>query len=163
MRKYYLAYGSNLNERQMKARCPGAVKIGTAVLDGYRLTFRGDRAGTEGSRRYRDFGVANIEPRKGCSVPVGIWSITQGDERSLDRYEGFPNLYYKETINVRLPDLRKVPAIVYIMSPGRNWAKPTPDYLHTIRTGYRDFGFDDKRLLYAARAELKGVSTYGKA
>ena len=34
---YYLAYGSNLNVEQMKKRCPDAVVVGTAVLDGYRL------------------------------------------------------------------------------------------------------------------------------
>ena len=94
MRTYYLAYGSNLNERQMKARCPGAVKIGTTILEGYRLTFRGGKVGTWEAKAYRRYGTANIEPRKGCSVPVGIWSVTQGDERNLDRYEGYPHLYY---------------------------------------------------------------------
>ena len=79
-RKFYLAYGSNLNVEQMKYRCPGAVMIGKTYLEDYRITFRGN------SRS----GVANIEPRKGSRVPVGIWSITQTDEKALDRYEGFP-------------------------------------------------------------------------
>ena len=114
-RKFYLAYGSNLNVEQMKYRCPGAVMIGKTYLEDYRITFRGN------SRS----GVANIEPRKGSRVPVGIWSITQTDEKALDRYEGFPFLYRKQEFRVKLPDLRTVTAIAYIMTPGRTWAQPS--------------------------------------
>ena len=41
MSKYYLAYGSNLNTRQMAHRCPTAVVVGTAVIKDYRLKFKG--------------------------------------------------------------------------------------------------------------------------
>lgn len=147
-KKYYLAYGSNLNVEQMKHRCPGAEIIGMTWLNDYRITFRGN------SRS----GVANIEPRKGSRVPVGIWSITQSDERSLDIYEGYPVLYDKHEMAVELPTGRKVSAIVYIMTPGRRWAPPYPGYLQTIKQGYEDFGFDRRNLLYAARTPVKGVS-----
>lgn len=89
---------------------------------------------------------------------MGIWSITQGDERNLDRYEGFPFLYRKQEFRVKLPDLRTVSAIAYLMTPGRSWAAPSPYYLHTIKQGYEDFGFDRLNLLYAARTPVKGVS-----
>lgn len=143
--KYYLAYGSNLNVEQMRFRCPGAKRIGTTTINGYRLTFRGNS---------RHFGVANIEPRHGSSVPVGIWSITAQDERSLDRYEGFPYLYDKVTFKVQLPDLRTADAIAYVMTGGRHWAPPSPYYLNTIKQGYRDFGFENRKLLYAARTHV---------
>lgn len=148
-RKYYLAYGSNLDVEQMMTRCPGAIRIGTAYLDGYRLTFRGNS---------RVCGVANIEPRKGSRVPVGIWSITQGDEHNLDRYEGYPFLYGKHEFRVKLPDLRTVSAIAYIMTPGRAWTRPSAYYLNTIKQGYKDFGFDNRNLLYAAKTPVKGVN-----
>lgn len=146
---YYLAYGSNLNVEQMRYRCPGAKRIGATMLHGYRLTFRGNA---------RHFGVANIEPRHGSSVPVGIWSITAQDERSLDRYEGFPWLYDKVTVRVQLPDLRTVDAIVYVMTGGRPWASPNRSYLDTIKQGYRDFGFANRNLLYAARTPVNHLS-----
>ena len=147
--KYYLAYGSNLNVGQMRFRCPGAKQIGTTTLNGYRLTFRGNS---------RHFGVANIEPRHGSSVPVGIWQITAQDERSLDRYEGFPHLYDKVTVQVQLPDLRTVDAIAYVMTGGRPWAQPSAYYLETIKQGYRDFGFENRKLLYAARTPVAHLS-----
>ena len=61
-RKYYIAYGSNLDVDQMLHRCPDALTIGRSTIDGYKLVFRGN------SRS----GVANIEPCDGASVPVGI-------------------------------------------------------------------------------------------
>lgn len=54
-RKYYIAYGSNLDVDQMLRRCPDAITIGSSTIDGYRLVFRGN------SRS----GVANIEPCEG--------------------------------------------------------------------------------------------------
>ena len=41
--KYYIAYGSNLNIKQMAWRCPTAKKLHTAELVGYRLEFRAGR------------------------------------------------------------------------------------------------------------------------
>lgn len=37
MKKYYLAYGSNLNIAQMQFRCPDATVVGTAVIPDYEL------------------------------------------------------------------------------------------------------------------------------
>ena len=37
MRRYYLAYGSNLNVGQMKFRCPTARIIGTSFINDYEL------------------------------------------------------------------------------------------------------------------------------
>ena len=45
-KRYYLAYGSNLNVRQMKLRCPTARIVGTATIEGYRLMFKGSKTGS---------------------------------------------------------------------------------------------------------------------
>ena len=149
--KYYIAYGSNLNMRQMLRRCPGAVVIGKAWLEGYRLTFRGRRSWG---------GVANIEPRPGSRVPVGIWRITERDEEALDWYEGFPTLYYKQEFSL-VVDGNRLTAMAYIMTPGRPWAAPSRSYLDTIRQGYDDFDItSDRNLIYAAGHPVKGVSKY---
>jgi gamma-glutamylcyclotransferase (GGCT)/AIG2-like uncharacterized protein YtfP len=124
-RKYYLAYGSNLNLYQMARRCPAAKVIGVAVLKNYHLTFRG---------------VATIEPANGAETPVGVWSITSSDELALDRYEGYPHLYRKEYIEVRVKD-KMIVAMVYIMNSG-NPQLPHPGYFDTIAQGYNDVGLD---------------------
>jgi len=48
--KIYAAYGSNMNLKQMKKRCPKAKVIGKGELHDYKLTFRGKQTG-----------VANVE------------------------------------------------------------------------------------------------------
>ncbi|MCL2213487.1 MAG: gamma-glutamylcyclotransferase, partial [Oscillospiraceae bacterium] len=40
-KKLYIAYGSNLNHRQMAMRCPTARLVGTGVVEDYELQFKG--------------------------------------------------------------------------------------------------------------------------
>lgn len=130
-RKLYVAYGSNLNLSQMAKRCPTARVDGAGVMEGWRLLFRGAHAGA----------VATVEPFKGGSVPVLIWEITPADEAALDRYEGWPYLYRKETVDVKLAG-ETVRAMVYIMNEGRPLGQPSCYYYTTILVGYQDAGFD---------------------
>ena len=46
MKKYYIAYGSNLNVQQMKFRCPGAKVVGTSVIRNYELLYKGSKTGS---------------------------------------------------------------------------------------------------------------------
>ena len=130
-RKNYIAYGSNLDMDQMLHRCPDAIRVGTADIPDYYLLFRGNA---------RRNGVATIEPCEGASVPVGIWSISEKDEEALDRYEGWPWLYEKQTFTVRVNG-KTVNAMAYVMTPGHEIAPPALSYLHTIKLGHKDFGF----------------------
>ena len=78
-KRYYIAYGSNLNLPQMRGRCPGATIVGTSVIEDYRLLFKGSKTGS----------YLTIEPWEGGRVPVAVWEVTAADERNLDRYEGY--------------------------------------------------------------------------
>ena len=128
--KLYIAYGSNLNIGQMEHRCPYAVPLGTAALTDYRLMFRGSNSA-----------VATVEPMKGASVPVLIWEITPRCEEALDRYEGWPRLYCKETVTVEF-DGKPVEAMVYIMNEVCPYGLPGERYLNSIKEGYATAGFD---------------------
>jgi gamma-glutamylcyclotransferase (GGCT)/AIG2-like uncharacterized protein YtfP len=135
--KLYIAYGSNLNLEQMAARCPTARVVGASELTGRRLLFRGAHAGA----------VATVERHKGGAVPVLVWEITPADEAALDRYEGFPFLYRKERVRVRL-DGKSITAMIYIMNVEmpvgayRPLGQPGPHYYTTILDGYKSAGFD---------------------
>jgi len=90
--RLYIAYGSNLNLPQMAFRCPTAEVVGAGEVKGYEMLFRGGRRGA----------VATIEPLEGSSVPVLLWKIRSQDELALDRYEGYPNFYRKEMMEVEV-------------------------------------------------------------
>ena len=136
-KRYYIAYGSNLNIRQMRWRCPSARIIGTAQLDGWRLLFKGSKTGS----------YLTIEQEAGHSVPVAVWEVSPEDERALDRYEGFPSFYYKKEMElditgIRTGKIRKRKVFVYIMHEERPVGVPTRSYIQVCMEGYHDFGFD---------------------
>ncbi|MDR1073956.1 MAG: DUF5049 domain-containing protein [Treponema sp.] len=133
-KRLYAAYGSNLNLRQMVCRCPTAKVTGTAVMRNWRLVFNG---------------VATIERYRGGRVPVLVWELQPEDEAALDRYEGWPSLYRKETVRMTLNG-KRVRAMVYIMNHGRQ-SPPNFAYYNTIREGYESAGFDINTLRDAAR------------
>lgn len=136
--RLYIAYGSNLNLPQMAFRCPTAEMAGKAELKDYELLFRGGRWGA----------VATVEPKEGSTVPVLLWKIKPRDEEALDRYEGYPHLYEKQMMEVEV-DGETVPAMVYTMTPGREFGMPSDHYADVIREGYETAGFDT-RILEAA-------------
>ncbi|GHU68151.1 gamma-glutamylcyclotransferase [Clostridia bacterium] len=143
--KYYAAYGSNLNLEQMAVRCPTARVVAAATLKGYRLLFRGGKRSS----------VATVEPFDGGQVPILIWEITPGDETALDQYEGFPILYRKETIHVKMNG-RDIDAMIYIMNTEcRPLGMPSPYYYSVIRKGYYDAGFDASVLCRATENSME--------
>ena len=137
-KRYYIAYGSNLNIPQMRMRCPGARIIGTSVIEGYRLLFKGSKTGS----------YLTIEPQEGASVPVAAWAVTDEDEAALDRYEGFPDFYYKKEMvlllkGIKTGKVRRRKVFVYIMHEDRPLGLPSEFYMEICRQGYRSFGFDE--------------------
>lgn len=145
--RYYIAYGSNLNIRQMFARCPGVKIIGTSVIENYQLLFKGSKTGS----------YLTIEPKEGRSVPVAVWSVTASDEAALDRYEGYPAFYYKAEMKlpitgIKSGKIRTRDVFVYIMHEDRPLGLPSEYYLETCLQGYRSFGFN-KKLLFQAYAD----------
>lgn len=143
-KRYYIAYGSNLNVRQMQMRCPSARIIGTSLLEGYELLFKGSGTGS----------YLTVEPKEGCSVPVAVWETTDGDEAALDRYEGYPSFYYKAEmvlpiVGILSGKVRRRRVYVYIMHEDRPYGLPNWYYVNTCLEGYRTFEFDEG-ILYEA-------------
>ena len=128
----YFAYGSNLHHFQMKRRCKDSVFIKKINLKNFRLTFRS---------KYR---AADIEPKKNSTVPGGLFEISRSDEKKLDIYEDFPNLYKKYYFNYYG---KKV--MTYTMVKKTAFTFPTERYLNIVKKGYKDCNLD-KRFLNKA-------------
>ena len=128
-KRLYVAYGSNLNIRQMKYRCPGAKLYDTGVIEDYALQFKGQPHGA----------FATIAPKEGAFVPVAVWEISKQKEQALDCYEGYPSHYFKQNVSVQL-DGEKVDAMVYIMNLKMNFGLPSPYYYRVIQRGFEANG-----------------------
>lgn len=146
-KKLYLAYGSNLNINQMVKRCPESAIYCSGELKNYSLKFAGSISNA----------YATIKKSEGESVPCGIWEITENDEKSLDTYEGYPNFYTKETVNICVDD-KEITVMTYIMSPNFKVGLPSEGYEQTIREGYEDFGLDIKKFEKSLKENLREVS-----
>ena len=154
-KRFYLAYGSNLNIPQMQRRCPTAKIVGTAEIKDYELLFKGSKTGS----------YLTIEPKKGATVPVAVWEIKKADEKSLDQYEGFPRFYYKKDFRVRCRYIksgrvRTLNTFAYIMDERRQLGVPklgVPNgyYINTCLNGYDSFGFDRELIFKAIDKSLK--------
>ena len=125
----YFAYGSNLHHLQMKKRCKDSIFLKRINLKNFRLTFRS---------KYR---AADIEKKKYSVVPGGLYEISKSDEKKLDIYEDFPNLYKKYYFNHY-----KKKVMTYIMPNKTSFRFPTTRYLNVIKKGYKDCMLDKKYL-----------------
>ncbi len=144
--KIYAAYGSNLNHVQMRERCPEAKYLGSAMLKNQNLLFCGQP----------DHSFATIKTMAGKEVPIGLWEISARDEKSLDRYEGYPHFYHKTVLPVTL-DGEEVHAMVYIMDLAMPAGLPSTMYYDIVEKGYRDCGLNTAYLQAALKTSMERV------
>ena len=128
-KQLYIAYGSNINLKQMAYRCPHSKVVGTSKIKGYELEFRG---------------VATIVPKENASVPVLIWELDERDLPVLNKYEGFPSFYRQEKMPFELNG-KSYKGMAYLMNRGTIFP-PSPQYYNTILQGYQENGLDESYL-----------------
>ena len=128
----YFAYASNLNRRQMLERCPDSKPLCIATLHNYKLIFAG------WSRKWRG-STASIKPFRGKKVSGAIYEISDQDLKSLDKHEGYPDVYNRQSVIVKTEDGDAVKAITYIKIDQSEETQPSREYLAIIQQGYRDW------------------------
>jgi cation transport regulator ChaC len=121
----YFAYGSNMSTAMMKRRCPSAIAVDTARLDGWRFFIM-------------SAGFASIAPASGSVVHGVLWWLAPRDVAALNTYEGVDGgLYVRRTLPVRCHG-RHEPALVYVGAsplPGR----PRPAYQWGVAAAARQW------------------------
>ena len=124
---FYFAYGSNLNHFQMKRRCKDSTFLKKINLKNFRLTFRS---------KYR---AADIESKKNSIVQGGLFEISKNDEKKLDIYEDFPNLYKKFYFSYYGKKI-----MTYTMVKKTPFRFPTEKYLNVVKRGYKNCNLNFK-------------------
>lgn len=114
----YFSYGANMDPVHMARECPGATRVGPAILKGYRFGIA--RAG---------YGTARPDQQ---SVIRGVlWRLTSSDEAGLDRFEGVPEgLYYKSSLRVAGENGEQSAMLYRASDPAPG--SPVPGYLERI-------------------------------
>ena len=127
---YYFAYASNMNQKQMRERCPDSRPKFVATLPNYKLVFLG------WSREWRG-AKASIRVFRGEKVLGAIYDVSEQCLNRLDRYESG---YKRFKVMVFDEDGQSFEAITYINSGQSEEGKPSAEYLAIIQQGYRDWG-----------------------
>lgn len=149
--KLYFAYGSNLNLRQMRSRCPSAVAVRRATLHGYALAFGGYSYVWRGA-------VASIKPVFGGRVEGLLYRLDPADFERLDRFEGCPTSYVRLRKRVLCDDDKRRSAHVYVQTArafgDERQRLPSRAYFNQIVREYDRHGFDLNALAAAVGVTL---------
>ena len=138
----YFAYGSNLWLDQMRRRCPGHKRVGTAVLSDHRVV-----CNKVGDNRV-DF-YAGIIVSPGDEVIGVLYQLTPEDIKELDKKEGIKELihYYRDEKDFYVKNRETgelVNAFTYFVVSPVTPKKPTFEYAEKIFQGCRDHNFPEE-------------------
>lgn len=139
------AYGSNLSIAQMVRRCASSQFVARAELRGYELAFAGYSTRWAGP-------VATYTEARRRRVRGIVYSLSPADLARLDRIEGVPRVYERLRVPVHVDDERVLLVHAYRLSGFDRPSVPSSEYLGVIADAYRDWGFDRRHLMRAARA-----------
>lgn len=126
---HYFAYGSNMDEEQMKKRGINFFKKHQGKLKGWRLTF------VNFLKYKQDGGYANIEKDENSFVEGIIYEVDESIEK-MDKYECVPIDYFKEKLNIKSKD-NEFECLVYVGNKeniGKE-KKPTKEYKDHLLKG----------------------------
>ena len=136
-RRLYFAYGSNLNWKQMKQRCPSARFLCIAFLPDYKLAF---------TRRsiQRGCGVADVVHESGYGIWGVVYEMSEIDVGKLDACEGYrpgrqKNSYYRRECEVLQDGHPQQPKTVFTYFGRSQRCPPLPNaaYKELIVSGAR--------------------------
>lgn len=141
----YFAYGANMDPVHMAERCPGARRLGLAVLPDHEF-------------RIAACGYGNAAAAPGREVHGVLWELLPDDELALDDFEGLQDgLYRKNSAMVRTGDGRELRAMLYLpTNPAPGHARPA--YLEGIIAVAEELGFPPG---YVARLRQLSDSSRG--
>ena len=127
----YFAYGSNLNVKQMTGRCPGASLKESALLRGWQYYINGN-------------GYAGIEKNINSKVWGRLWTVSEENLKSLDRYEAVALGYYDRTsIEVEIIATGEMEEAWVYLSNDKNYGVPSDEYQKIVMDGAHEVGMPE--------------------
>src|SRR3954470_8557364 len=103
----YFAFGSNLDTRQMRKRCPTSEYVGTATLPDHGIGFTGWHSGYSG-------GVATVRYNPRRETPGALYWLEPSDLARLDSAEGVPFTYQRARMTVYSAQGKQASPWIYV-------------------------------------------------
>jgi len=152
---FYFAYGSNLDWKQMKERCPSTSFYCRASLSNYRMDFT-----RESSKR--GCGVADIVKDNNYKVYGVVYRINEEDLGKLDKHEDYVpqrdnNAYERIEIIVFEEDNKEKPITAFtyeVVEKEFGKFKPNKDYKNLIVTGAKYWKLPKEYIKFLENIEI---------
>jgi len=129
MTELYFAYGSNMYEPRLKARCDSTEFVCRGVLDGYRFCYPLFAEMTGG-------GIAGLEPDDNSFVEGVIYKITSRELLELDRIERTHlQAYVRRRVTIRSDNNATMKVWTYVSNNSGKRYPPTDEYRNFILQG----------------------------
>jgi gamma-glutamylcyclotransferase (GGCT)/AIG2-like uncharacterized protein YtfP len=125
----HFAYGSNMSRTLMHRRCPTAVPLVAARLEGWRFIVTHD-------------GYASVVPAPGAVVHGVLWRLAARDCAALNAYESLDSGLYRRRMLPVSHGGRQVSALVYV-GRERRAGRPKPGYQELVIQAARDWAMPD--------------------
>jgi gamma-glutamylcyclotransferase len=124
------SYGANMDLTSVKDRGLRYFHYEPATLRGYKRVFNK-------ASMFHEYSYANIEVDSSENVTGLLSKVNFHDLKMLDRYEGYPNHYFRKVVKVETDSGEIVKAITYIatLKTINNNLNPEEDYLEKINRG----------------------------
>ncbi len=150
----YFAYGSNINMRQMKQRCPSAEFYAKAILREYQLAF------PLFSEKWGG-GVAGICSKKGGHVEGVVYEMSEEDLKKLDKFEGVDKgLYHRIKVKVIIENGSSLETWTYSPnSDDKSSFPPSIKYIETICEGAKEHNLSKEHIKYLTCLLTKATSS----
>ncbi|HEU4527725.1 MAG TPA: gamma-glutamylcyclotransferase family protein [Actinomycetota bacterium] len=147
---YFFAYGARMNPKTMQDDMPGAVMVGPARLDGYRLVF---------NVRSRSWGggAANAVPAIGGHLWGILWEIGEAELKALDSFRGDEQMQRVFEVEVQGPE-GPVTATTFAVDSPERFVAPTERYLAMLQAIAREQGLPEEALSEIDTAATGGPS-----
>ena len=143
---HYFAYGSNINPARLLDRKVEYISRKKGILQNYILVFN------KRAKRNPKEGYANVIQSTNSIVEGALYEVAEKDILKLDKYEGYPKHYSKQTVSINVGGVN-LDAIVYVATSDflGEGLKPTQEYLNHILAGRDIFSIEYYQLLCKTR------------
>jgi cation transport regulator ChaC len=148
---YYFAYGSNLDQAQMRRRCPSAHEVGTGDIKGWALRFTGWSRVWAGA-------VADIEQLPGAVTHGAVYELPYSElVGRMDAFEGCPAVYRRIRVNVALRGGGGLRCWTYAKVRRSQLGVPSAAYFASIWYGCESRCIETQPLIDALCGEARAV------
>ena len=130
MTHHYFAYGANTNLNKMAERCPRAICLGRAWIDGYGFRWR----------KWADIEISRDEYTVGV-----LWQLDDDELAKLDAFEHYPHHYFRQRVIIEQSQ-GPVTGWAYMMTVQDFEEGPSDAYRNMLFNGYSQNELADTQL-----------------